>query len=220
MVAVGLRTRVTGMLADPLFAAFLTFTFVFVATPGATTAVVVRNALDGGRRAGLQAALGAAVANATHASVAGLGGAALLAAWPGSLQVIRLAGGGYLAYLGVRGLWEWLAQGAAPAAMPSAAQPGWNHHSFVEGLSVNLLGPIILTFYLVVVPTFIRPSWPRGAYVVLAACHVAMAFACHSAWVLGLDWLRHVLQRRGPRRLLGLATSVALLLLALRVLTR
>lgn len=216
MVAVG----VTGMLADPLFAAFLTFTFVFVATPGATTAVVVRNALDGGRRAGLQAALGAAVANATHASVAGLGGAALLTAWPGSLQAIRVAGGGYLAYLGLRGLWEWLAQGAAPPAMPSAAQPTSSHHSFVEGLSVNLLGPVILTFYLVVVPTFIRPSWPRGAYVVLAACHVAMAFACHSAWVLGLDRLRHVLQRRGPRRLLGLATSVALLLLALRVLTR
>ena len=41
------------MFGDPLYAAFLSFTFVFVATPGATTAVVVRNTLDGGRRAGL-----------------------------------------------------------------------------------------------------------------------------------------------------------------------
>ena len=58
------------MFGDPLYAAFLSFTFVFVATPGATTAVVVRNTLDGGRRAGLFAALGAACANATHATVA------------------------------------------------------------------------------------------------------------------------------------------------------
>ena len=109
-------------------------------------------------------------------------------------------------------------RGATGDALGGAARV--DHHSFVEGLSVNLLGPIILTFYLVVVPTFIRPSWPRGR----TPCWRRVTWPWRSpvtpAWVLGLDRLRHVLQRRGPRRLLGLATSVALLLLALRVLTR
>jgi threonine/homoserine/homoserine lactone efflux protein len=210
----------TGMLADPLFAAFLSFTFVFVATPGATTAVVVRNALDGGRRAGLLAALGAAVANATHATVAGVGGAALLVAWPGSLQVVRVGGGGYLAYLGLRELWAWGTQGAAPPALPTAGRHDAHHRSAIEGLTVNLLSPIIITFYLAAVPTFIRPTWPRGAYVVLAACHVSMAFMCHSAWVLGLHRMRRIFQEPGPRRALGLATSLALLWLATRVLLR
>jgi threonine/homoserine/homoserine lactone efflux protein len=205
------------MLADPLFAAFLSFTFVLVATPGGTTAVVVRNALDGGRQAGLLAALGAAVANATHATVAGVGGTALLAAWPGSLQVVRMGGGGYLAYLGLRELWTW-ARRATPPALPTTRRHDAQHRSALEGLTVNLLSPVILTFYLAAVPTFIRPTWPRGAYVVLAVCHVSMAFMCHSAWVLGLHRMRRIFQEPGPRRALGLATSLALLWLAARVL--
>ena len=106
---------IAGVVGDPLFAAFLTFTLVFVATPGATTAVIVRNALDGGRRAGLFAALGAAAANLAHATLARVGGAALLTAWPGGLDAIRVAGGGFLAYLGLRGLWTLYTQWSAPA---------------------------------------------------------------------------------------------------------
>lgn len=208
------------VVGDPLFAAFLTFTFVFVVTPGATTAVVVRNALDGGRRAGLFAALGAAVANATHATVARVAGAALLSVWPDALEAIRLAGGGFLAYLGLRGLWALRAQGDSALAIPTTAGTASHHRSFVEGLAVNLLGPVILTFYLAVVPTFLRPSWPRSAYVLLAACHVSMAFACHSAWVLALHQMRAVFQRPGPRRALGLVASLAMLALAARVLVR
>jgi threonine/homoserine/homoserine lactone efflux protein len=208
------------MFADPLFAAFLSFTLLFVATPGSTTAVVVRNTIDGGRRAGIWAAAGAAVANATHATVAGLGAGVLVARWPAAIDVVRVVGGGYLAWLGLRGLWEVCAGHALQVDVPAAAPTSVHHRSLREGLAVNILNPVILTFYLAAVPTFLRPSWPRFAYVTLAACHVAMAFVCHSAWALGFDRVRHVLQRRGPRRVLGLATSVALLLLAFRVLTR
>lgn len=204
------------MLSDPLFLAFLSFTFVFVATPGSTTAVVVRNTLDNGRRAGVFAALGAACANATHATVAGLGGAALVRAWPGALDVVRLAGGGYLAWLGLRSLWQ-AYLGEAPIVGALDAPRAAHHRSFREGLVVNLLGPAVLTLYLSVVPTFIRPTWPRWAYVVLAACHVSMAFACHAAWVFALHRLREIFRNTGPRRALSAATGVALLVLAARV---
>lgn len=205
--------------ADPLFLAFLSFTFVFAATPGSTTAVVVRNTLDGGRHAGLFAALGAACANTTHASVAGFGGAAMLRAWPGALDAIRLAGGVYLAYLGLKAAWQ-AVQGTTPMAAALTESRGFHHRSFREGLAVNLLGPATLTFYLAAVPTFIRPTWPAWAYVVMAGCHVGLAFACHSAWALALHRLRAVFRRPGPRRALGLATAVALLALAVRIVRR
>lgn len=208
------------VLGDPLFAAYLSFTLIFVATPGATTAVVVRNALDGGRRAGIFAALGAAAANATHALVARLFGAALLTAWPGGLDAIRYLGGGYLAYLGLRGLWQLHTQGAAPLAVPLVTARESHHRSLREGFAVNLLGPVILTFYLAVVPTFMRPAWPQSTYALLAACHVALAFTCHSAWVLALHRMRAGFQRRGARRALGLVASLAMLALAGRVLLR
>ena len=113
-----------------------------------------------------------------------------------------------------------LCAGGAPLAMPLIGVRESHHRSFREGFVVNILGPVIVTFYLAVVPTFIRPTWPRSAYVLLAACHVAMAFACHSAWVLALHQMRAVFQRRGPRRALGLAASLAMLVLAVRVLMR
>jgi len=211
---------ILSVVGDPLFAAFLTFTLVFVATPGATTAVVVRNALDGGRGAGLYAALGAAAANTTHATLARVGGAALLTAWPGGLDAIRVAGGGFLAYLGLRGLWTLYTQWDTPAVASGVARLGSPHHSLREGFAVNMLSPVILTFYLAVVPTFIRPTWPHAAYWLLAAVHVSIALACHSAWVLALHWMRTIFQRERPRRALGLAASLAMLGLAARVLLR
>ena len=211
---------ILSVVGDPLFAAFLTFTLVFVATPGATTAVVVRNALDGGRGAGLYAALGAAAANTTHATLARVGGAALLTAWPGGLDAIRVAGGGFLAYLGLRGLWTLYTQWDPPVVAPGVARLGSPHHSLREGFAVNMLSPVILTFYLAVVPTFIRPTWPHSAYWLLAAVHVSIALACHSAWVLALHWMRTIFQRERPRRALGLAASLAMLGLAARVLLR
>lgn len=205
------------MPVDPLFAAFLSFTFVFVATPGSTTAVVVRNTLDNGRRAGLFTAGGAALANATHATVAGVGGATLLRMWPGALDVIRAMGAAYLAWLGLRSLWlAW--QGQAPIVAALADGQRAQHASFREGLAVNLFGPATITFYLTAVPTFIRPGWPSWAYAGLAACHVSMAFGCHATWVVALHRLRAMFRRTGPRRLLGLATGLALLALAARIL--
>lgn len=201
---------------DPLIVAYLGYVFAFAATPGSTTAVVVRNTLDGGRRAGLSTAAGAACGNLTHATVAGLGGAALLRVWPGALDVLRWTGAAYLAYLGLSS--GWLAfRGTPPLVAAMAPSADRTHRSWREGLAVSLLGPATQTFYLVAVPTFLRPSWPSWAYAALAAAHVATTFLCHSTWALALHRLRTVFSRPGPRRVLGVATAVALLALAVRI---
>jgi threonine/homoserine/homoserine lactone efflux protein len=58
--------------------AYVPVAFLLVITPGATTAVVVRHALDGGHRAGALAAVGAALGNSAHAAAAAGGLAVLL----------------------------------------------------------------------------------------------------------------------------------------------
>ncbi|MGE3887746.1 MAG: LysE family transporter, partial [Vicinamibacterales bacterium] len=87
-----------------LFLAYLAVTAIFVLTPGSTTAVVVKNTLEGGHRAGLAAALGAALANSTHATLAGLGLWALVGRWPAALDAFRLGGAANRAGLGLRSL--------------------------------------------------------------------------------------------------------------------
>lgn len=205
---------------DPLFLVYLSLTAALVITPGATTAVVVRNTLADGWRGGLAAAVGAAVGNSTHAAAAGLGLAVVIARVPVVLLGIQLAGGLYLTWLGLSSARRLLQHNALPAsaAILSARNAG-THHALREGITVNLLNPSIALFYLAVVPSFLPLPTPRGYYVQLAAVHVVIAFVCHSAWAFGLDRLRHVLTRPAARVALEAVTAGALFLLAGRVLS-
>ena len=202
-----------------MFGAYLTFTALLVVTPGSTTAVVVRNTLIGGPAAGLAAALGAAMANATHATAAGLGLALLFARWPPALATVRIAGGLYLMWLGINSLYRAAvhADGGLRLTATDDRSTADQRSAFRQGLFVNLLNPPIVTFYLVVVPTFIPAGAPRWYFAVLAVTHVAMALACHSTWAIGFHTLRRLFEAPSRRRWLEGATGVALLALALRV---
>lgn len=197
---------------------------MLVATPGATTAVVVRNTLAGGRRAGIAAALGAALGNTTHAAAAGLGLAVLIARWPDGLTAIRVAGAMYLGWLGIRSLTRAIVLhdgGLSIVHNGEVASSAVDHRpSFREGLAVNLLNPAIVTFYLVAVPTFVPSGTARGYYVLLAGSHVLMAFGVHLAWAAGLDRVRQTLARPAARRWLEGATGAALVALAIVIFVR
>lgn len=209
---------------DTQFLTFLSFTALLVVTPGATTAVVVQNALVGGRQAGLAAAVGAALANTSHAAAAGFGLAVVFSRWPWAMTVLRLSGASYLAWLGLRSVYRVIKHqdggvrfgpGGATSA-DERSQAG----SFRQGLTVNLLNPAIATFYLVVVPSFLRPGAPRWYFALFAAAHILMALFCHGAWAIALDQLRRWFRPPIARRLLEGATGAALIALAIRVLIR
>jgi threonine/homoserine/homoserine lactone efflux protein len=207
---------------DSLLAAYVTFTFILVVTPGSTTAVVVRNTLIGGRTSGLAAACGAAVANSAYATAAGLGLAVVFARWPLALSGVRVAGAAYLGWLGLNNLWRVLRHAENPpiTTTPGLSKNRQHRGSFRHGLTANLLNPAIALFYLVVVPSFISAGAPRVRFALLAAIHVAMALICHSAWAIAFDTVRQLFKPPGARRLLETATGVALIALALRVLLR
>jgi threonine/homoserine/homoserine lactone efflux protein len=208
---------------DASLAAYLTFTAILVVTPGATTAVVVRNTLRGGRAAGLASAAGAALANSTHATLAGLGLAVLFTHWPAGLVAVRVAGAAYLAWLGAQSLWTafHLADGGlsfAAEGYQSAATERSEAGGFREGLAINLANPAIITFYLAIVPSFIPTGAPRFYFATLAAIHVSMAFVCHSMWAISFHAVRRWFAAPGARRVLTAATGLALIYLAVRVL--
>lgn len=202
--------------------AFLTFTFILVVTPGSTTAVVVRNTLEGGRRAGYVTALGAAAANSTIAIACGLGLSVLLAVWPGSLEAIRIGGALFLAWLGVASLHRAFTRpdGGIRLALDLTGQPARSHAGayFGDGLAINLLSPVIISFYLSVVPTFIPAGASRFYYSGLAATHVSMAILCHAMWATGLDAMRRWFVAPWKRRMLQAGTGIALIGLAIKVL--
>jgi threonine/homoserine/homoserine lactone efflux protein len=213
------RALLLWCVVDAALVAYLTFTVVLVLTPGATTAVVVRSALAGGRRAGLASAAGAACGNLSHAIAAGAGLAVLLARLPWSLDALRVAGAALLAWLGLRSIVNvFRLRVNARSRLQSDDARRYDRSSFAQGWMVNLGNPAIATFYLVVVPSFLRPGAPKWHFAALAAAHVLMAFACHAAWAAGLHHVRRVLDAAPARRALEGATGTAMLILATRVL--
>jgi len=208
---------------DSSYFAFFTFTFVLVVTPGSTTAVVVRNTLEGGRRAGYLTALGAALANSTIAIACGLGLSVLVSVWPGSLDAIRIGGALFLAWLGIASLYRAAryGDGGIRLALDLKDTPARSHAGAYigDGLAINLLSPVIISFYLSVVPSFIPAGASRFYYSGLAATHVSLAVVCHAMWATGLDAMRRWFVAPWTRRVLQAATGIALIGLAVRVIT-
>lgn len=204
------------------YLAYVTFTFVLVVTPGSTTAVVVRNTLEGGRRAGYVTAFGAALANTTIAIACGLGLSMLVSVWPGSLDAIKIGGAVFLAWLGIGSLYRACrhADGGIRLTLDVRGTPPRSHAGayFGDGLAINLLSPVIISFYLSVVPSFIPAGASRLYYSGLAATHVSLALVCHSMWATALDLMRRWFVAPWTRRLLQAGTGLALIALAARVL--
>lgn len=205
-------------LIDPLLAAYLTSTFVLAVTPGATTAVVVRNTLARGTRGGLGAAAGAATGNTIQAVVAGLGVAVLFARWPAAGTVLRVAGAAFLLWLGVGSIRR-ATRGRTNLRGGSDGETigGSIGGSYRQGLTVNLLNPAITSFYLVVLPSFMPQGAPPWYYAALAAAHVVIALVCHIAWALAFDRLRRGAARPALMRGLEVVTGLVLIALAIKV---
>lgn len=207
---------------DPSFLAFVSFTFVLAATPGATTAVVVRNTLEGGRRAGYLTALGAAAGSVFIAIGCGIGLAALLAVWPSALDAVRIGGAMFLLWLGSRSLYRAWSRpdGGIRLAQDTTSGPARLHAAayFGDGLTIHLLSPVLISYYLSVVPSFVPANAPRFYYSGLAATHVGVAMFCHGMWATALDLMRRWLVQPWRRRVLQAASGVALIGLAAGIL--
>ncbi len=214
---------------DPLFAAYFSFALIFALTPGATTALVARNALAGGRRAGLATAAGAAAANASYATASSLGLAVVLVSHPSAFAAVRAVGALYLGWLGAQSLWRAMRHHDGglktlgdldDSAEREVVTSNGALTAFRQGLTFNLLNPSIAGFYLTVVPSFMPDGGSATRFAFMAATHVVLAFGCHSMWALALDAARRTFKRPSRRRLLQAITGATLVGLAVRLLLR
>jgi len=148
--------------------AFWGVSVLFVITPGADWAYAIT--------AGLHARTGAAVAGllaghlvATGVVAAGIGG--LVAALPGALTILTVAGSLYLVWLGVGTLRHPAAVSTGEADAGGSTWLWWS-----RGFGVSGLNPKVFLLFLAILPQFTDPaaSWPIvGQVVVLGLVHVA-----------------------------------------------
>jgi len=198
--------------------AFVAVTVPFVLTPGASTALVFRNSVGGGVRAGIETAVGVNAGSCFYGLLSACGVAFALHQWPSAWMVFRVAGILYLAWLGLRSMWHAVASESGLMASGATAGGRSVADHVYEGFVTNVLNPAIATFYLIILPQFI----PRGAPVVrsvliLTAVHVSIAASWHVVWATAGGTLARTLGRGRPRQILEFCAGTALLLLAIRL---
>ena len=198
--------------------AFTAITVPLVATPGASTAVVLRNAVAGGTRAGLATAAGANAGSICYGLLTAFGVSVVLQRWPMVWVALRIGGTADLAWLGIRSLMRARSYTAPGATTETSAPPPRLRRSLREGFVTNVLNPSLATFYLVILPDFIPRGAPFAASALtLTAIHVSLAISWHSTWAAAGGTLSATLARPRPRRILETVSGIALLGLALKL---
>lgn len=127
--------------------------FGIILLPGMDMAFVLASSLADGRRAGLAAVAGMVVGGFVHVHASGLGLAWLLQTHAPLFNVMLLAGGLYMGWLGAQ-LWR----GAGALSTVEAADRRPLRATFMRAVLTCLLNPKAYLFCLAVLPQFIRPG--------------------------------------------------------------
>jgi threonine/homoserine/homoserine lactone efflux protein len=189
---------------------FALTSLVLIALPGPDQALIMRNALVGGRTAGLRTMLGGASGLTLHATAAALGISALLATSATAYATLKLVGIAYLLYLGVKML--------RSARRPSEPEPEARRgRPFVQGFVSNALNPKVALFFLTFVPQFLSDS---GSTLPVAIALSAIFAAIYLAWFTGLVALgiaSNALRRPRVKAWIERVTGSALLAFSVRL---
>jgi len=168
------------------YGAFVAAIVLFLAIPGPGNLALITSTSKGGIRGGLAATLGVIAGDQVLMWLAVAGVAALLSAYPAAFNAVQWLGAAYLAWLGFRML---IAKpGAAPILNIRPRQ------YFQQALTITLLNPKAIIFYMAFFPLFVDPAQHQGmtTFAVMAATIAALTFL----YGLGATLLTHFLAER------------------------
>jgi leucine efflux protein len=142
------------MLGVTDYGAFVLAVIVFLAIPGPGNLALITSTSKGGIRGGVAATLGVILGDQLLMWLAVAGVAALLTAYPTAFHAVQWMGALYLAWLGGKML---LAKpGAAPVLH---IKP---HHFLRQAMTITLLNPKAIVFYMAFFPLFVDPARHEG----------------------------------------------------------
>jgi RhtB (resistance to homoserine/threonine) family protein len=172
------------------FGLFLTAGILLNLTPGPDTAYILGRSIAQGRRAGIASALGIATGSIFHTFAAALGLSAILAASAWAFTVVKLVGGAYLIFLGIK----MFVHRQKALNLPSNFRRSTTYAAFRQGVLTNLLNPKVALFFLAFLPQFIDPNSTAkvAAFLALGLTFVTTG----TIWCLVLAWFASALSEK------------------------
>ena len=152
------------------YGAFVAAIILFLAIPGPGNLALITSTGKGGIRAGLAATVGLIAGDQVLMWAAVAGVAALLTAYPAAFSGVQWLGAAYLAWLGFKMLRA--KPGAAPILNIRPRQ------YFRQALTITLLNPKAIVFYMAFFPLFVDPARHQGltTFAVMALTIATLTF--------------------------------------------
>ena len=207
------------IITQDLTACLIAITIITI-TPGLDTLLVIRNTARGGWRDGAASSLGICSGLFVHAAISAVGISLILlqAAW--AFSALKLAGAGYLIWLGV-GSWARvlrrdslvITNGGTVEVKDFRMQ-----RSLREGFLSNVLNPKAVVFYMAFLPQFINPAGSALAQsMLLAGLHFVIAMIWQCLLALGVKQARTWLCKPRVGRVFDGLTGSVMFALGLKV---
>ncbi len=188
-------------------------------TPGVDTMLVIRNTARSGWRDGAVSSLGICSALFLHATISAVGISVILlqAAWAFSL--LKMAGAGYLVWLGISSWRKVLKQESFKIENGETMVDTFLiRRSLREGFLSNILNPKTAIFYMAFLPQFINPAQSALMQsLFLAGLHFIIAMIWQCLLALMVKQLKIWLQRPRVSQVFDGITGTVMIALGLRV---
>jgi len=172
------------------FRLFLAAGILLNLTPGPDTAYILGRSIAQGREAGIASALGICVGSIFHSCAAALGLSAILATSAVAFAAIKLLGGAYLIFLGIKMLLDRRRR----LSLPSNFRRRTTIAAFRQGVFTNVLNPKVALFFLAFLPQFIDPASNMKVFAFLM---LGLTFVTTGTiWCLILAWFASAFSER------------------------
>ena len=172
------------------FGLFLAAGFLLNLTPGPDTLYILGRSVAQGREAGVASAFGISLGSIFHTCAAALGLSAILATSAQAFAAIKLLGGAYLIFLGMKMILDRRRE----LALPSRFRRRTTLAAFRQGVLTNVINPKVALFFLAFLPQFIDPAsnMKIAAFLTLGLTFVTTG----TIWCLVLAWFASTFSTR------------------------
>ncbi len=197
------------MVSLSAIAGFALVSLLLAASPGPSWAYVISSTAAQGRTGGFFAVAGNGLGIAIHVVAVALGLSAMIALAPITFAVLKILGGAYLIWLGVKSIYRGWQPTTSTRDTPCVTP--WQ--LFRGGVLTNVLNPKVAAVMLAILPHWVDPSIgpPAPQLLLLGSLHVLIA----SVLLFAISLLSLVAQHRldASLRWLSVPTGTALIIL-------
>ncbi len=195
--------------------AFSLVAIPLILVPGPSVLFVIGRSLSLGRTGGLLSVAGNALGGLLVVMAVAFGVGVIIAQSVVVFTIVKIAGAGYLIYLGVQAIRH--RKRHADVALGAVAQTS-KLRILVQGFLVGVSNPKTIVFFLAVLPQFV--NYPAGnipvQLLILGSLFIAIALLTDSIWALiagvARDWFA-----RSPRRIETLGATGGVVMVGLGV---